>query len=560
MKNLYLIGFLFCTYTSYTQVCPGLTGANLLGAKGTFSAPFITVKTNTGANTCLDNGTATFRPVGNVGNALVGCATAGNLLPCSNYTYTSASGGLGPEGRYSILKTIGDASGGNCIKGDWRGSDHTGNGGYFMAVNGAPSSSTSPIFYQIKSIPVCSNTTYQFSAWVINLLPSTSGSATPGSEPNISFRINGTTIIANSGPIAYNNTATWVLVGGSFTTGATQTTVDLEVLNATVSAGGNDLGLDDINLSVCDALVNVTGQSTIVGELNCVGFNTTLTGKITDVIDAHNWYVWQKSTDGGTAYVNVTTPTTGIFASNTIIKNFVTPVLTAADNGTIYRMIAATTEAGLTNPECKYYNDYMIRLAPLATCITAPVSLLYFNGNVVNSNAVLSWATSTEFNNAYFDVEKSNNGIDFVKVGTLATKNNFSNIQQTYTLTDVTFSNTTSKAVYYRLKQVDIDGRAKYYNVVKLTRTPSQVFSVNAYPNPVVNNLQLNINALTSNQYNVKIINSQGKVMQTSTSYLSKGNNTITINNILHYAADVYMVTVINTATLETTVQKVHKY
>lgn len=223
-------------------------------------------------------------------------------------------------------------------------------------------------------------------------------------------------------------------------------------------------------------------------------------------------------------------------------------------------MIAATTEAGLTNPECKYYNDYMIRLAPLATCITAPVSLLYFNGNVVNSNAVLSWATSTEFNNAYFDVEKSNNGIDFVKVGTLATKNNFSNIQQTYTLTDVTFSNTTRKAIYYRLKQVDIDGRAKYYNVVKLTRTPSQVFSVNAYPNPVVNNLQLNINALTSNQYNVKIINSQGKVMQTSTSYLSKGNNTITINNILHYAADVYMVTVINTATLETTVQKVHKY
>jgi len=64
-----------------------------------------------------------------------------------------------------------------------------------MAVNGAPNSTFSPIFYQIKSIPVCIDTTYEFSAWVINLLPGTSSAAVKGSEPNISFKVNGVVIV-----------------------------------------------------------------------------------------------------------------------------------------------------------------------------------------------------------------------------------------------------------------------------------------------------------------------------------------------------------------------------
>lgn len=247
MKKYYLTAlasFLLAGMSASAQ-CNGVKGPNMLGAKGTFSVPAITVNNNAAA--CTRSGSNTYNPVGNVGKALNGCSSnPGAMKPCSDYTYTSASGGLGPEGRYSILKTIGDANGGNCIKGDWRGQDHTGDGGYFMAVNGAPNSSTSPVFYKIKSIPVCLGATYEFSAWVINLLPGTSPAAIPGSEPNISFRVNGV-VIANSGPIAYHTNTTWVKVGGSFV--ATSDTVDLEVINATAVASGNDLGIDDISLT-----------------------------------------------------------------------------------------------------------------------------------------------------------------------------------------------------------------------------------------------------------------------------------------------------------------------
>ena len=116
---------------SQAQLCTGVKGPNLLGAKGTFSAPFITV--NTGASACLSSATDSYNPTGNVGNALTGCTAAiGNIIPCSDYNYTAATNGMQPEFTYSILKVMGDASGSNCIHTPvWKGKDHTNDGGYF---------------------------------------------------------------------------------------------------------------------------------------------------------------------------------------------------------------------------------------------------------------------------------------------------------------------------------------------------------------------------------------------------------------------------------------------
>ncbi|MBC7628191.1 hypothetical protein, partial [Ferruginibacter sp.] len=127
MKKFYTIILTVASLYSYqitSAQCTGVKGPNLLGAKGTFSAPAITI--NSSAGSCTMSGSATYNPVGNVGKALTGCtATIGSAIPCSDYTYTAASGGLQPEFTYSIVKTIGNTSGGNCLKGDWRGSDHT---------------------------------------------------------------------------------------------------------------------------------------------------------------------------------------------------------------------------------------------------------------------------------------------------------------------------------------------------------------------------------------------------------------------------------------------------
>ncbi|MCO6497485.1 MAG: hypothetical protein J5I50_07460, partial [Chitinophagaceae bacterium] len=153
MKKLYV--------SLFTMALMGITnvnaqlGPNLLGAKGTFSAPFVTPNPN--AAECTSNGNNSYSPLGNIGNKLESLNSSDPGVPKSGYTYVSGSGGLQPEYTYTLIKNIGDASGGNCIKGDWRAQDHTGDGGWFMAVNGAPTNDPgySRIFYRIEDIDVC---------------------------------------------------------------------------------------------------------------------------------------------------------------------------------------------------------------------------------------------------------------------------------------------------------------------------------------------------------------------------------------------------------------------
>ena len=351
---------------------PRVKGPNLLGAKGTFSAPFITVNSN--ASACLSDGTHTYNPPGNVGNALTGCtATIGSMIPCSDYNYTATTNGMQPEFTYSILKVMGDASGSNCIHTPiWIAKDHTNDGGYFMAVNGAPNSSYSTLFYQIKTIPVCIGTSYEFAAWVINMMPA--GGAV-SDAPNISFKVNGS-VIGNSGPIPYDHQ--WHQVGGSFT--ATTATVDLQVVNATSIANGNDLGLDDISFRVCQSRIDVSG---LVTNLQFV---------VTDPLSQNTWYKWQLSTDGGITFSNIPTATgTATYGADhtfTVSPSTYIPTVIPAMNGWKYRLVVSTSQVGLANPDCIYFNDYTLIVLPSP----GPLPSLYFRSNKTGDwNDVYTW-------------------------------------------------------------------------------------------------------------------------------------------------------------------------
>ncbi|MCO6498529.1 MAG: hypothetical protein J5I50_12800, partial [Chitinophagaceae bacterium] len=160
MKKVYL-SVLAMAFMGFTNVQAQL-GPNLLGAKGTFSAPFVTPNNN--ATSCMRDGSKSYAPLGNIGNKLESLSGPGTGVPKSGYTYVYKNTGykqktpaLQPEYTYTLIKNIGDANGYNCVKGDWRAQDHTGDGGWFMAVNGAPTNDPgySRIFYRIEDIDVC---------------------------------------------------------------------------------------------------------------------------------------------------------------------------------------------------------------------------------------------------------------------------------------------------------------------------------------------------------------------------------------------------------------------
>ncbi|HVZ96978.1 MAG TPA: T9SS type A sorting domain-containing protein [Chitinophagaceae bacterium] len=512
----------------------GQTGPNLLGAKGTFSAPFITE--NTKASSCTRSGSATYNPPGNIGNALNGCSTSGSSLPCSGYNYVYKSSGLQPEFTYTIIKNIGDINGGNCIKGDWRGQDHTGDGGYFMAVNGAPNNSYSNIFYQIKSIPVCPGTQYEFSAWVLNILPKSSPAALAGSEPNISFKvITGSTsqIIGTSGPIAYTDTPTWVKVGGTFTAPDTVTSVDLQVINATAVASGNDLGLDDISFNVVQSNIAVEGPQNITE-----GNSFTVKYVVNDITHTNTWYKWQVSKDGGATYTDTLSTQEGVYAGDSMVLSLPFNKVTTDMNDYKYRLVVSTSAAGLVNATCTYINEYTLIVAaggPL------PITLSSFTGRYANGVATLSWQTSQEINSDYFELFKSADGENFDPVANIKSAG-FSNVVKNYSYQD--YSPNPGEYVYYRLKQVDIDGKYTFSSVVKLTVGSNA--TILAYPNPFTSEFTVSLSADKTAPAALKLLSITGQVMFSKTISINKGNNSILVNNLPSFPPGIYYMSITN--------------
>jgi hypothetical protein len=536
MKKIYILALtMLCLIDAQISnaQCNGIKGPNLLGAKGTFSAPFITPNTNAAA--CAISGSNTYNAVGNVGNALVGCtSTIGIAVPCSDYVYTAADQGLIPEFRYTILKNLGDNNGTSCVRGrnDWKGKDHTGDGGYFMVVNGAPNATYSPIFYQIKSIAVCIGATYEFSAWVLNAQP---GNGTSSSSPNLSFKVNGQ-VIANSGLIAATPNAAWKKVGGSFT--ATSNIVELQVVNATAVAGGNDLAIDDISFNVCESRIAAVDGSGSVTQ--CSGNNVTAVYTVTDNSQTNTWYKWQKSIDGGSTFTDVTTGAQATYTGNTFVLNNNIGIVNSTMNGYKYRLVVSTSKASLETPACIYFNDYTLIVAD---CGPLPVQLTSFTGRYSSGKSLLDWQTSQEQNSDRFELFRSTDGQDFNKVASIKSAGN-SNSVRNYSYQDNISANAGTN-VYYRLKQIDIDGKATFSSIVKLSMSSAKsAFEV--YPNPFTNNFTVSFGAAKTAVATLRIQNSAGNLVYSKSIAVTKGNNSLLMNSLPTLGAGVYYVSIYN--------------
>jgi hypothetical protein len=97
-----------------------------------------------------------------------------------------------------------------------------------------------------------------------------------------------------------------------------------------------------------------------------------------------------------------------------------------------------------------------------STSVTLPVALLSFSAGKTTAGVQLRWTTAHERNNAYFAVLRSANGRDFEQVARIAGTGT-TGAEQQYVYTDKVPLKGTA---YYRLKQVDKDGKEKLYQVV----------------------------------------------------------------------------------------------
>ena len=112
-----------------------------------------------------------------------------------------------------------------------------------------------------------------------------------------------------------------------------------------------------------------------------------------------------------------------------------------------------------------------------------PVELLYFYAEKENENVRLDWQTATEINNSHFDVEWSTDGINFEKIGEVAGAGTTNDVQ----FYDFLHKNPVDGENYYRLRQVDFDGKFEYTDVILIEWNGKTVSQWSIYPNPAIN-------------------------------------------------------------------------
>lgn len=112
-----------------------------------------------------------------------------------------------------------------------------------------------------------------------------------------------------------------------------------------------------------------------------------------------------------------------------------------------------------------------------------PVNWLYFKGANKGNDNLLEWATASESNAKEYRVERSFDATEFTDIGSVKASGNTSG-NSSYQYTDYDVDELGQRDMYYRLAQVDQDGRVQYSNVVHLVYEGERVSKTIVYPNP----------------------------------------------------------------------------
>lgn len=172
---------------------------------------------------------------------------------------------------------------------------------------------------------------------------------------------------------------------------------------------------------------------------------------------------------------------------------------------------------------------------------TLPLQLLSFTGNLNGGAALLNWTTSNEVNTKNFEVERSTDGSNYDKIGTVAANGN-STTAINYSHTDNEVATLSSSVIYYRLKMTDRDENFTYSNVITVSLADI-AGRVTIFPNPVAEEAKVTMSASFEGKAQWKIIDNAGRTVMQSSIQLKKGRNALVIN-VNKLSAGIYYLSV----------------
>jgi len=153
-----------------------------------------------------------------------------------------------------------------------------------------------------------------------------------------------------------------------------------------------------------------------------------------------------------------------------------------------------------------------------------PVKFTTFAATKNDDAAILSWAVQNE-SLSHYEIERSFNGVDFTKVTSIQAKSTGNFISSTYSYTDNNLSSLKSSGViYYRIKEVDQDGKVTYTEI-KSVRLTGRGIIIGAYPNPAKSDISITADLTEDSKLSIVLSDATGKQVKQLITNGAKGIN-----------------------------------
>ena len=338
------------------------------------------------------------------------------------------------------------------------------------------------------------------------------------------------------------------VAGNVYTTGYFSGTADFDpgtTTNNLISAGGTDLFISKLDVDG-----NFVFAKRIGGAGNDEGNAITLdvsgniysTGSFSGTVDFNPGAITYDLTSAGSGDIFILKlDATGNFA---IAKSMggtgddIGNSLTVNNSGNIYSTGIYNGTADFDPGAAAFPltstggNDLFI--SKLGLTVT-PVTLLSFEVVKNEKDAYLSWKTSTELNADKFEIERSEDGIIFKKIGNVKASG-YSNTIKTYHFLDKNAAvNLINQTLYYRFAQLDFDGKI-IYSPVRSINFKQNHTGIHVFPNPAIDVITIQAGSEQVG-LNYSIADESGRKISGG-----KLNNTTTKVNISRLLTGIYFV------------------
>ncbi len=173
-----------------------------------------------------------------------------------------------------------------------------------------------------------------------------------------------------------------------------------------------------------------------------------------------------------------------------------------------------------------------------------PITLADFSGKATNMGNELKWRTSSEKNNKNFELLRSVNGKDFTAIASInsLSNNGNSNSELSYSYIDKDYASEN----YYKLKQIDFDGKSvEFSKVVYLKNNLVENDVVDIYPNPVLNDLNISLTLKQDGKLTLTLTNLLGQTILQKNQLVEKGKQTFKID-FSKYNSGIYILSIKN--------------